>query len=282
MPGNNIQIDLGINKTHYIQHTLVNKMLQLPIHSYEELPDWIYRLEPILFWITVAIGFGVVGILFNHYKKTEVGKPFAFGLVTFSLMFTIARAIENIRKFYIADNRLDIVNGWLGLSDPISGLNLILRIMYYGFSWFSIATFYYESEKYVFQKKTKFIFMISAVLEGAFSIALYFTTGSVQLIFQILATIGFFFCGVAPIIIYLLMAKISSGVLRQSAAIVALGLTFFVVGVMTELPEGSFVSFLVTGQILDAYLIAFVAPICMMLGFLVLLIGFRKMFSSLF
>ena len=78
------------------------------------------------------------------------------------------------------------------------------------------------------------------------------------------------------------MAKISAGVLRQSSMIIAFGLAFFVLGVMTELPESSFIVWIVTNQVLDAYLIAIVAPICMSLGFLILLIGFRKMFTGLF
>lgn len=257
-------------------------MFQLPVTSYEDLPTWAYNLEPILFWVAVAFGYMVVFILLDHYRKTEAGKQFALGLVSFSLMFTVARTIENVRKFTIATNRLDIVNGWIGISDPISGLNLYLRISYYVLSWISIATFYYLSEKYVFQGKTKFILAFSALFEGTVSIALYFTSGSTQVIFQVLAVVGFFVCGIAPIIIYLLMAKISTGVLRQSSVIVALGLTFFVLGVMTELPEGSFTVWLVTQQLLDAYLIAILAPICMALGFLILLIGFRKMFTGLF
>jgi len=259
-------------------------MLQLPVVSYDDLPTWAYNLEPILFWIAVALGYMVVFILLDHYRKTEAGKQFALGLVFFSSMFTIARTIENIRKFSIAEHRMDIVYGWIGYEDyvSISGINLYLRVAYYVFSWISIAAFYYLSEKYVFQKKTKFILASSAIFEGTVSVALYFTEGSTQIVFQILATIGFFVCGIAPIVLYLLMAKISTGVLRQSSLIVALGLAFFVLGVMTELPEGSFITWLVTGQVLDAYLVAVLAPICMSLGFLTLLIGFRKMFTGLF
>ena len=258
--------------------------IQLPSHTYADLPEWVVEYgEPILFWIAVLVGVGVVLVLFGNYRRAvEASKPFAFGLFFFSLMFVTARAIENYRKFIIASGPQDIIEGWIGVGPTITGLNLVLRILYYVFSWTAIATFYYESEKYIFQGKTKFILMISAVLEGIFSIALYFTTGNTRIFFQILATIGFFLCGVAPIIIYLIIGKISVGALRRPAFIVALGLTFFVIAVMAELPEGSYVVYLVNRPLVDAYLIAIVSPICMSIGFLTMLIGFKKMFSGLF
>ena len=73
---------------------------------------------------------------------------------------------------------MDIVEGWIGKGSIISGSELYWRIGYYIFSWLAIANFYYITEKNIFQRKTKYIFMYSAVGEGIVSIALYFTTST--------------------------------------------------------------------------------------------------------
>jgi hypothetical protein len=194
----------------------------------------------------------------------------------------IARIIENVRKFYISTNRTDIVNWWIGQGPAITGLNLWLRVLYYIFSWFSIALFFYLTEKHVFQGKTKFIFAFSSIFEGIVSLALYFTNGNVRIFFQILATIGFFFCGISPSIIYLIMAVKSTGIIKQSATLATIGLILFVIAVMAELPESMYVAYLVTGAILDAWLIALVSPIAMLCGLTFLVIGYKKMFSGLY
>jgi hypothetical protein len=250
---------------------------------YEDLPAPIVSIvEPLLWWGAVLLCMLVALNLFQNYKKAELGKPFRLGSFTFAFLFGIGRAIENIRKFYLASDRVNIVKGWVGLGPKIEGIELILRISYYVLAWFSLTIFYYNTEKYVFQKKTKFIFMFSAIGEGCVSIALYFTSGIVQIIFQVFAVIGFFLCGVAPIVLYLLMALKSTGILRQSAFFAASGLIFLVLAIMAELPESMFVAYLVTGQLLDAWLVALVSPISMMIGLVFLLIGYKKMFSGLY
>jgi len=255
----------------------------LNVTAYEDLPGVIVNtVEPLLWWIVVALCVFIAIFFFDHYRKAEAGKPFSFGLFIFISFFAIARAIENYRKFFMADDRINIVLWWTGNGPALVGTELYIRILYYIFTWISIAIFYYSTEKYVFQGKTKFIFMYSSIGEGIVSIALYFTTGNLQLIIQILAVIGFFFCGVAPIILYLNMALKSTGIIRQSASLAAMGLVFFVTGVMAELPEGQNVVYLVTKEFLDAWLIALVSPICMIVGLFLMLLGYRKMFSGLF
>lgn len=250
---------------------------------YEDLPDVLVNtVEPVLWWIAVLLCVGIAIFFFDHYRKAEAGKPFSMGLLVFILFFAIARAIENFRKFYMADHQINIGRWWAGIGPALVGTELVLRVLYYIFTWTAIAIFYHSTEKYVFQNKTKFLFMYSAIAEGIVSIALYFTTGSIQHFVLVFAVIGFFFCGVAPIILYLLMAIKSTGIIRSSAFFATIGLTFFVVGVMAELPESHIVVYLVTGVFLDAWLVALVAPICMIVGLTLMLIGYRKMFSGLY
>ena len=121
---------------------------------------------------------------------------------------------------------MDIVEGWIGKGSIISGSELYWRIGYYIFSWLAIANFYYITEKNIFQRKTKYIFMYSAVGEGIVSIALYFTTSTTHFVLQIFATIGFFLCGVAPIILYLVIAIKSTGIIRKLSFLRNIWVTF--------------------------------------------------------
>ncbi len=253
------------------------------VNTYSDLPNWIVNyFEPTLFWINVGLCIIVAFIFYRNYKKTEVGKKFALGLFAFAACFTVARALENYRKFYLADSRLNIVRGWVGEIPRIGGTELYIRISYYIFCWISIAIFFYNTEKYVFQGKTKYTFMVGSIIEGSASIMLYFTAGITQEYVQHVATVFFFVCAVAPIILYFNMARKSTGILKKSAYLAALGLTFFVLGVLAELPESQFVTYMVTGEFLDAYLIAVFSPISMMIGFILLVIGYKQMFSSIF
>ncbi len=174
---------------------------------------------------------------------------------------------------------MDIVEGWIGKGSIISGSELYWRIGYYIFSWLAIANFYYITEKNIFQRKTKYIFMYSAVGEGIVSIALYFTTIRTHFVLQIFATIGFFLCGVAPIILYLVIAIKSTGIIRKSSFLVTFGLLFLVLGVLCLLPESQYVVWTVTGQLLDAWFVAVVGPLCLLTGLILLLYGYIKMFS---
>jgi hypothetical protein len=72
-----------------------------------------------------------------------------------------------------------------------------------------------------------------------------------------------------------------TGELRKTTLIITIGLTLFVVGVMGELPESSEIAYLVTGLFVDAWLVAVMCPLLMMSGFLLMVIGFRKMFSGI-
>jgi hypothetical protein len=253
------------------------------VHTYDDLPNWVVDyFEPTLFWISVGLLVIVTLIFYKQYKNNTAGKEFIFGLLVFSSCFMVARTIENYRLFYMAEDRQNIFKGWIGLGPEIAGLELVFRVLYYVFSWISIATFYYVTEKHVFKGKTKFTFMVSSIFEGIVSIALYFTEGDMRNLFQIFATIGFLLCAVAPILLYFNMSLKSTGVVRQSCILATLGLALFVAGVMASLPEASYITWWVTGEFLDAYLIAVFAPIAMMIGGFLLVIGYNKMFSGLF
>lgn len=263
---------------------MIIQLLQMPqATTYEQLPAVVVDIvEPTLWWINVVLCILVSFIFLQNMRKSATGQKFLTGCFIFSLFFGLGRILENIRKFYIASDRMDIAKWFVDLGPAISTTEIVLRIIYYALSWFSISTFYYITEKHVFQGKTKFIFMFSGIGEGVTAILLYFTDDLLRIIIQMVAVVLFFVCGVAPVLLYLIMAIKSTGVLRQSAFLAALGFLFFVMAILAELPESNFVVYLVTGQFLDAWLIAGLAPLSMTLGLILLVIGYKKMFAGLF
>jgi hypothetical protein len=253
-----------------------------PVHYYEDLPSWVVEyLEPTLWWVAVVIIFSLDFFFYTHFKKTQLAKKFLFGLVIFATFFGAARAIENVRKFYFADNRINIGLWWIGQGPALTGLELWLRVSYYVLSWIAIAIFYYVTETQVFQRKTKYIFTFSAIWEGVVSIAMYFSQGSLRVVFLIFSVIGFFIAGIGFIGLYLIVAIRSSGDIQKSAYLTSIGMTFFVIGVMAELPQSFLVVWLTSGQFLDAWLIAVLAPISMLVAGFFLYLGYKKMFSWL-
>ena len=216
-----------------------------------ELPDWVINyFEPGLWWATSVLFFVLGLFIYKKMKENDAAKQFMSGLISFAFLFGIARVIENIRKFYIAASRLDILEGWIGLGPLISGPNLVLRITYYVISWTGISLFYYFAEKHVF--KQKYIFTSAAVGEGIVSILMYFGfPWNVMLILLGLASFGFLFAAVIPVILYLRLGFKNPGLLGRASFIAGIGLALFSTGVMADLPQSSFVVYLVQGAPLD-------------------------------
>jgi hypothetical protein len=252
----------------------------------DEVPAWVTSImEPTLWWVGVAL-FGVMALyFFKRYqqRKGEPGATFLAGLLVFSLGYGIGRLLENIRKYHMIEERNDIFYGWIGLADPISGTNLIIRTLYYVFCWIAIAFFMYHLETLIFQKKTHYIFTVAAIGEGIVSIAQYYTFDDVSLVvIAVLSTIGCFVAGLTPIALYFRMGLKSTGIIRRSCLLATVGMTLFVIGVMTDLPEAQLVIYLTNGVPLSPWLTSVLAPISLMLGVVLLTVSFRMMFADLF
>lgn len=245
-----------------------------------QLPDWVLNyFEPGLWWAT-SILFFVMGVfILKKMRENDAAKQFMSGLVSFAFLFGAARVLENIRKYLIASNRMDILEGWLGLGPLIDGPNLFLRIAYYAVSWTGISLFYYFAEKYVF--KQKYVFTAAAISEGIVSILMYFGfPWEVMLLLLGLASFGFLFAAVIPVILYLRLGFKNPGILGKASFIAGIGLAFFSTGVMADLPQSSFVVYLVQGAPLDPFLISVLAPILAILGSIMIYYAYQHMFKN--
>ncbi len=238
------------------------------------------QIEAILWFIGVGIIFYLSIYFFRRYKKTEFqSRTFFFGLGTFALAFGIARLIENVRKYFVSESLTDIVDAWRA-GTQIADLNWVLRLAYYAIAWVGIAIFYGNLEKYVFKGKTKYLLMVASLVEGSVSIGLY-CVSPVSLPFQLFlgaATVGFFVCGVFPVILFFYMAKQGTGTVRTASLLGGLAIALFVTGVLADLPETAFI----TGSALPlpVWLTGLSAPIFLVTGFCLMAVAFQKMYST--
>lgn len=233
-----------------------------------------------IFWFA---GSGVCLFMFAYfvrkYKRTEFhSRKFFLGLGVFSITFGIARLVETVRKYFVSDSLTDIVDAWLA-GGQIEGLNWQLRVLYYVIAWFGISILFYNTEKYVFQKKTKFIITLAAVVEGVISIALYFLVPGSPLFegLMIGAALGFFVAGLYPIIFLINLARKAVGAVRVNTLVVTLGIVLFIMGVLVDLPETSYLA----GDLIS--LIPFtglLAPVLLFSGFIIMSVGFMRLYST--
>ena len=77
------------------------------------------------------------------------------------------------------------------------------------------------------------------------------------------------------------MGRKNTGVIRQSCMIVSIGLALFVVSVLADLPESTYITDLVGGLPLPVWITSIVSPIFLFSGLLTMTIGFKKMFTKL-
>jgi hypothetical protein len=237
-------------------------------------------LEQILWWIGSFVAIGL-GIMFaTRMKKYKIASKFMWGLPVFSFTYGIARVIENIRKYIVSTNPTDIYDAWVA-GDQITGLNYTLRIIYYIICWTGIATFYLVSEKYVFKGKTHYLMTVASLGEGVVSILNYIPGLTNYFIW--FSAIGFFIAAIFPIVLYLNMAKQNTGIIRNSCIMVAVGILFFVIAVMGDLPESLYIMKIATGSMtpLPVILTSVVVPISLFIGVITMAIGFRRMFTKL-
>ena len=129
-------------------------------------------IEILLWYAVVAIGyFLAISFLIQFKQRSELQRPFFLGLAIFTLTYSTARLIENIRRYMIGSYN-DIFNAWVN-GTQISGLNFNLRVWgYYALAWFGIAVMFYSIEHTIF-KQNKYLLTIASIIEGIVSIINY-------------------------------------------------------------------------------------------------------------
>lgn len=240
-----------------------------------EIPLWLGFVETPLWYLTTLICWILFVVFILQYKKREnVTRPFFLGLSIFSLGFGLARLIETIRRYSVGTYN-DIIDSWhLGI--PIIGLNFWLRILYYAIAWASIATLYFNIEKFVFKRK-KFILTASSIAEGALSISIYFYFNQVA---YWASVVLFLICGYFIPLLFLNLARTTPpSAIRNGCVAIAIGMLLFVTGVMIDLPEATYFMNALE-QTAPELVIRISAPILVISGLLLFSLGFKRFFPK--
>jgi hypothetical protein len=237
------------------------------------MPDF----TEILLWnLVVIITFSVNSFWWHQYRtRSRESKPFFLGLLIFGVTYGVARLIENIRSLNIGSYN-DVYEAWI-IGQQITGLNLVLRLMYYVISWSGIAMMFFSLENKLF-RKSRYIVTIAAIMEGVVSVLNYFFFN--DLIFY-LSSVFFFVVMVMPLMFINLARKTPSGSFRKSSITIAIGITLFAFGVLNDLPEFAYFQYLTGIQAEGSEIFSrYAAPISINLGIILLMFGFSSLFKA--
>jgi len=245
--------------------------------AWNELP-FAAQLTACIWFIIVAFCFVLGGFFFHKYAKSQVlSRPFFLGIAIFAISYAVARMLENIRKYFVSTSLTDIVDSWKA-GTQINDLNWDLRVAYYVIAWMGIAILFANVEKYVFQKKSKFLITIAALVEGTASIALYVVqAGSPTfMILMVVASVGFFVPCIALASLFGILAKNSPGKMRLGCLGGLVGIVLIFVGVLADLPEAAYIA----GTALPDWITGIAAPVILFGGFLIISASFVKILAS--
>ncbi|HME56617.1 MAG TPA: hypothetical protein VKM55_30735 [Candidatus Lokiarchaeia archaeon] len=240
----------------------------------------IWDIMEITLWYSVTLICGVLFVVFilQNKKREKISRPFFLGFSIFLFGYGIARLCENIRRYSIGSYN-DVINAWTTVPrTQIAGNDLLLRILYYLIAWIAIAILYFNIEKYIF-KKTRYILTICSLGEGALAISIYIYF---SLISYWALVVNFFFVGYFIPILFLNLTREfgNNSAIKKGCVTIALGMLFFVTGVMVDLPESAYF-FILLGQQSPELMIRIISPILVLSGLLVLSLGFRSFFPKL-
>lgn len=231
-------------------------------------------IEILLWYVVVGLGFLLMFVFFNQYRKRDsLQRPFFLGLATFSLTYTVARLIENIRRYSIGTYN-DILESWIA-GTQIEGINFWMRFLYYLIAWIGIAIMFFNIEHYI-MKKNKYLLTIASIIEGTVSIINYFFF---NLITFFMSAALFFVVMFMPIMFLNLARKTPKGKIRNACIFIAMGITFLAIGVMIDLPEMAYFLYFFNQEFPEA-LIRILAPILLLLGLGILAFGFQRFFPK--
>ncbi|HME53765.1 MAG TPA: hypothetical protein VKM55_16170 [Candidatus Lokiarchaeia archaeon] len=236
------------------------------------------QLTASIWFVIVIFCFILGGFFFVKYEKSQaLSRPFFLGIAVFALSYGVARLVENIRKYFVSTSLTDIVDSWKA-GTQISGLNWDLRVAYYVIAWTGIAILFANVEKYVFQKKSKFLITIAALVEAAASIALYVVQAGTLgfVILMAVASIGFFVPCIALASLFGILAKNSPGKMRIGSLGGLVGIVLIFLGVLADLPEAAYIG----GTALPDWVTGIAAPLILFVGFLIISESFVKILAS--
>jgi len=204
------------------------------------------QLTEITLWIISMVCLVIVGILFvKDYRKNN--NIYFFWLSLYFFLFTIARSLRLIVKFYIGEP------AWsAGQPAPeLTGMAWILESAYTILSYIGLFFIYYAMES-TFIKKTHYFFSIWVWVVTAISL-IDFVTRTLTAINVIL----FLVLVMGLPVIFLNLAIKSSGSVRKNALIVFVGILLFILSVGMDIPDGK-----VLFGVLPAEVLAIVPPVC--------------------
>ena len=211
----------------------------------------------------------------------EASKPFVLGLALFICFFFVARTIETVRRYYISSGSYDDI---LLSNFAITGLNLVLRLLYYIIAWSGITAFYFVFEKYTLKqglkKNTRYILTIFSAAEAFFTSALYFTAAASWI--MICVIILFLVVAFFPVILFAYIAQISPTRDRRIAwDVITIGFLLFMLAIMLDLPETYIVVTEYMGlPYFPPAMVHYGTPIMMMGGGIMMGIGFASIYRD--
>ena len=181
----------------------------------------------------------------------EGSGTFILGIVFYATFFTLSRVIETIRRALFGTSFADIfLNNF-----QLEGLDLVMRLSYYVFIWVGIGIFYFVFEKYVMNKKTKYILMVTSFFTAFLSFVMYFI-GWQDWVFMLYA-VCFFVVGLFPVVLFLYLSKTSMNRAQRIAWLIMIGgFLLLLIGVLGDMPE----AYMVT-QSLDPEFVRFFTPL---------------------
>ena len=228
----------------------------------------------ILFWFIVVIIFYWLGLFFlrKFMRGSRESRAIDFALTQLFFAFGTARLIENIRSFYIAFVYSIGADDIYFLNFHITGINLVMRVLYYAICWSTFAILFYIVEKHILKElgyNTRYLVTIGAIIEGFISISIYFN----MLFLMILDDAIFVLVMGTFILFFIILTFRSEGKLRRSFALCTLGIFLSVFGVMINLPE-AYYSFYAAIEPIEP-VIYLINPFFLIFGGILIAFGFQ-------
>lgn len=189
---------------------------------------------------------GLIALIYLKKPEKQVSKNYFIGLMIFFIIMGVARSIFIYHDFYAADD-LDFLLWKIA--------NIIVLV------GFTILSYIIETHVY---KKTKHLFTVI----GIFFVILYSVilekTIATYVIYAATATMI-----ILPFILYLIIARQATGVLKKRAIVILIGMLILIIGQGTGL--------FVTIGILDETISLIIGPIIGLAGFILVGYGFLTM-----
>ena len=182
------------------------------------------EVTEIVLWIVSCVVLAIVGILFLSNSR-KMNNKFYLWISLFFLFFIPARIFRIIVKFILGEPPV---------GEPLTGDALFFEIIYTCTSFTGLFFVYFAIERTIV-KKTHFLFSIFVILTTIVSIIDFIT----RAIFFI--TMPFFIITILGLpIIFLNLARNSSGYIRKNAIIITLGILLFEFGIAFDIPDAQF------------------------------------------